>query len=125
MISFLRRHHPMFNPQQERAKSAWPYRVLARTIGDTGGEMKEERFVLLKREPNHFVLIKTLPFEAPEGDTGTPEALKKGQACFSRSELPDVVRCLWQVDPKAVDGAPGEELGRVDVGKAGGDRSTE
>lgn len=102
---------------------------MARTIDDDddddGGEIKEERFVLLKREPNHFVLIKTLPLEVPEGDTGTPETLKKGQACFRRSELPDVVRCLWQIEPKAVDGALGEDLGRVDAGKVIGDRSAE
>ena len=99
--------------------------MLARTIDDDGGDIKEERFVLLKREPNHFVLIKTLPLEVPEGDTNTPEALKKGQACFSRSELPDVVRCLWQIESKAVDGAVGDGLGKVDADKAVGDRSAE
>lgn len=97
--------------------------MLARTIDDAGGEVKEERFVLLKREPNHFVLIKTLPLEVPEGATGASEASKKGQACFRRSELPDVVRSLWQIEPKATDSVPGEDLDSVDAGKARGDRS--
>lgn len=71
--------------------------MLARTTTD-GDNEEEERFVVLKREPSHFVLVKT---------AGTGEKGKEGgggcggQACFSRYNLPDVVRQLWQIEPAA------------------------
>ncbi|CAM9988997.1 unnamed protein product [Ectocarpus sp. 12 AP-2014] len=92
----------------EREKRAWPYRVLARTVTDSEDE-EDERFVVLKREPSHFVLLETVPSPADSdgavgSDSGGGGATAKkkrkggrGQACFSRSELPDVVRRLWQL----------------------------
>lgn len=85
--------------------------MLARTADTFDEEKEEERFVVLKREPNHYVLLKMLPPCPPEngdgdgkgkgGCGGTPAASsKKGQALFRRSELPDVIRRLWQIDPR-------------------------
>lgn len=104
---------------QEREKGAWPYRVLARAAGESRSaegvvsrddEEHEERFVVLKREPNHFVLLKALPVvgegtaETRNGggkSGGTVPLSKRGRACFRRSDLPDVVRTLWNIEPKA------------------------
>lgn len=101
---------PLVHPQ-EREKSAWPYRVLARADEEGKGE-QEERFVVLKREPNHFVLVKTAlpPAEKGEGKAGdcggdgsgvrAPPPWGWGQACFRRSELPEAVKRLWQIEPE-------------------------
>eukprot|EP00903_Cladosiphon_okamuranus_P013701 g12757.t1 len=93
----------------EREKSAWPYRVLARTMTDSDDE-DDERFVILKREPSHFVLLKTAPSPDEKSREGTGSggscgeataAKQRGnQACFSRCDLPDVVRRLWQIEPR-------------------------
>lgn len=74
---------------------------------------EDERFVVLKREPSHFVLFKTAPSPDEKGGAGAGTscgggsgAAKRrgggggGRACFSRSDLPDVVRRLWQIEPK-------------------------
>ncbi|CAN0059318.1 unnamed protein product [Pylaiella littoralis] len=108
----------------EREKNAWPYRVLAQTATDSDNE-EDERFVILKREPSHFVLLKTVP--PPEendgagacsdggggggvGGGGGASTIQRrrgeGQACFSRSDLPDVVRRLWQIEPAKKVKAP-------------------
>eukprot|EP00752_Nemacystus_decipiens_P006910 g6204.t1 len=98
----------------EREKKAWPYRVLARTMTDSDDE-EDERFVVLKREPSHFVLLKTAPPPDEKGaaaagnggDAATATRQREGQACFSLSDLPDVVRRLWQIEPKAKSTASG------------------
>lgn len=72
-----------------------------------------ERFVVLKREPSHFVLLKTAPSPDEKsgagagpgtsgGSGGAATATKRrgSQAFFSRSDLPDVVRRLWQIEPR-------------------------
>lgn len=95
------------SPLQERDKRAWPYRILAKCTDKEDSE--DERFVLLKREPNHFVLIKTDPpgsgggpqdGESSSGARNCPSFPKGGLSCFRRSELPDVVQKLWGIDPK-------------------------
>ena len=101
------------HPRKEREKSAWPYRVLARPMADSDDEEDDEedkRFVVLKREPSHFVLLKTAPSpderSAPGAGTGgggaatTTKQRGGGRACFSRSDLPDVVKRLWQIESK-------------------------
>lgn len=94
-----------FTPQwlcrrfQERERSAWPYRVLARTAEEYG-DGQEERFVVLKREPNHFVLLKMVHPSSSVDKSGGAAALSKlSKALFFRSELPDVVRRLWKIEP--------------------------
>lgn len=86
--------------------------MLARTATDNDNE-EDERFVVLKREPSHFVLLKTVPSPEEKGGVGarrdggagaggaatTKRRGGEGQACFSRSDLPDVVRRLWQIEP--------------------------
>lgn len=84
---------------QERERSAWPYRVLARTAEDYG-DGQEERFVVLKREPNHFVLLKMVhPSSSVDRSGGAAALSKLSKALFFRSELPDVVRRLWKIEP--------------------------
>lgn len=64
----------------DRAKSSWPYRWL--TPHSTGGVGDRRRFIILKRERRqHFVALASV----------------HGASCFTRSELPDVVRVLWDV----------------------------
>lgn len=93
---------------QERERSAWPYRVLARTAEDYDDD-QEERFVVLKREPNHFVLLEMLlhPSSSDEKSSGgaasTASLSKLSKALFLRSELPDVVRRLWKMDSAEAD----------------------
>lgn len=54
---------PRPSRSQEREKSAWPYRVLA----TNNGYGENERFVVLKREPNHFVLLTAVvPAQPPQ-----------------------------------------------------------
>lgn len=122
---------------QEREKNSWPYRVLA--TNDGYGD--EERFVVLKREPNHFLLLSALmppltvappidqspgvavgkhsagggsgtggsgsggvdrrPGDAPTASTTAAAAVAASKprtvSCFRRSELPDVIRKLWEI----------------------------
>ncbi|CAM9737122.1 unnamed protein product [Sphacelaria rigidula] len=121
----------------EREKNSWPYRVLA--TNDGYGD--DERFVVLKREPNHFLLLSALmppltmappikqspevavgkhsagggsgtggsgtggvdqrPGDAPTASTTATAAVAASKprtvSCFRRSELPDVIRKLWEV----------------------------
>lgn len=80
--------------------------MLAKNADKEGGD--EERFVVLKREPNHFVLISWSPPPQPLGpnessasdETRAAQTVPKGGlSCFRRSELPDVILKLWKIKP--------------------------